>query len=68
VKDYAHIVGNGTKDSDRSNIHTLDWNGNAWYAGKIYNNYTTIDKNNFSIIPYRIVDHGTNGIVFIYEG
>ena len=32
---YAHIVGNGTTNSDRSNAHTLDWNGNAWYAGTV---------------------------------
>lgn len=33
---YAHIVGNGTSDSKRSNAHTLDWDGNAWFAGDIY--------------------------------
>ena len=32
---YAHIVGNGTADDARSNAHTLDWSGNAWYAGKV---------------------------------
>lgn len=32
---YAHIVGNGTSDSVRSNAHTLDWDGNAWFAGGI---------------------------------
>ena len=32
---YAHIVGNGATDDARSNAHTLDWNGNAWYAGSI---------------------------------
>ena len=32
---YAHIVGNGTAEDARSNAHTLDWNGNAWYAGKV---------------------------------
>ena len=32
---YAHIVGNGSNNSTRSNAHTLDWNGNAWYAGKL---------------------------------
>ena len=31
---YAHIVGNGTF-KQRSNAHTLDWDGNAWYAGDI---------------------------------
>lgn len=32
---YAHIVGNGTDTSNRSNAHTLDWDGNAWFAGTI---------------------------------
>ena len=32
---YAHIVGNGTSNNDRSNAHTLDWNGHAWYAGSV---------------------------------
>lgn len=30
---YAHIVGNGTSHTNRSNAHTLDWDGNAWFAG-----------------------------------
>lgn len=33
-KVYAHIVGNGYLGS-RSNAHTLDWNGNAWFAGTV---------------------------------
>lgn len=32
---YAHIVGNGEDDENRSNAHTLDWDGNAWYAGTV---------------------------------
>ena len=32
---YAHIVGNGVYNA-RSNAHTLDWNGNAWFAGDVY--------------------------------
>lgn len=32
---YAHIVGNGTSSGSRSNAHTLDWDGNAWYAGSV---------------------------------
>lgn len=31
---YAHIVGNG-EDGKNSNAHTLDWQGNAWYSGKL---------------------------------
>lgn len=32
----AHVVGNGSTDSKRSNAHTLDWEGNAWFAGDVY--------------------------------
>lgn len=31
---YAHIVGGGS-DAKRRNIHTLDWEGNAEYAGDV---------------------------------
>ena len=33
---YAHIVGNGESDTSPSNAHTLDWDGNAWFAGDVY--------------------------------
>lgn len=32
---YLHIVGNGDSET-RSNAHTLDQHGNAWFAGDIY--------------------------------
>ncbi len=32
---YAHIVGNGANNNARSNAHTLDWDGNAWFAGTV---------------------------------
>ena len=40
---YAHIVGNGTKNN-KSNAHTLDWNGNAWFAGKLSQEGTPTDS------------------------
>lgn len=33
---YLHIIGNGTSDTNRSNAHTVDTSGNAWYAGDVY--------------------------------
>lgn len=33
---YAHIVGNGTSNTKRSNAHTIDWDGNGWFAGNVY--------------------------------
>ena len=32
---YLHIAGNGRSVSELSNAHTLDWEGNAWYAGTV---------------------------------
>lgn len=32
---YAHIVGNGASMLSRSNAHTLDWDGVAWFAGDV---------------------------------
>ena len=53
AKKYAHIVGNGEeKEIDGTwqvvgaNIHTLDWNGNGWYAGNIYVGGTSQDTGN----------------------
>lgn len=40
---YAHIVGNGTQESARSNAHTLDWDGNAWFAGNVRVGGTSYD-------------------------
>ena len=33
---YADIIGNGTSNTARSNAATVDWNGNAWFAGDVY--------------------------------
>ena len=32
---YAHIVGNGTSNTSRSNAYTLDWQGNGTFAGTV---------------------------------
>ena len=37
---YVHIVGNGN-DARRSNAHTLDWSGNAWFSGDVYTGSTS---------------------------
>lgn len=34
---YAEIIGGGTSEYDRKNIRTLDWQGNAVYAGDVTN-------------------------------
>ena len=32
---YQSIVGGGTSEAARKNIYTLDWSGNAWFAGDV---------------------------------
>lgn len=49
---YAHILGNGkynstTKMFERSNAHTVDWEGNVWFRGDVRTgneNYDTGDS------------------------
>ena len=49
---YLHIVGNGTADNKRSNAHTIDKNGNAWFAGDVYVGGTGQDNANAKFIPW----------------
>lgn len=44
--DFVHIVGNGTGNNNRSNAHTLDSSGNAWFAGDIKIGGTGYDDSN----------------------
>lgn len=43
INRYADVVGNGTDANNRSNAYTLDWNGNAWFAGDIKTGGTSYD-------------------------
>lgn len=58
---YCHIVGNGTSDTARSNAHTLDWDGNAWFAGDVYIGGTAMDsgaKKLATEVPVSATDNG----------
>ena len=59
---YAHIVGNGKYDYStltavRSNAHTLDWNGNAWFKGNVSIDGTPTNDN--ELITKKYVDDNT---------
>ena len=49
---YAHIVGNGAGDAKRSNAHTLDWEGNAWFAGKLSQEGTPTENKDLTTKKY----------------
>ena len=54
----AHIVGNG-KYNNRSNAHTLDWSGNAWFAGDIYTGSTSGTNKDDGSVKLPVVYSGT---------
>lgn len=47
---YIHIVGNGVNNDNRSNAHTLDDSGNAWFAGNIKIGGTGYGDSNAKVI------------------
>ena len=49
---YAHIVGNGSSETSRSNAHTLDWDGNGWYAGKLTQEGTPTEDKDLTTKKY----------------
>lgn len=63
---YAHIVGNGVDLDEehyyetgeqvvkRSNAHTIDWDGNGWFAGSVYVGGTSQDD--FTIEKLATID------------
>lgn len=63
---YAHIVGNGWSNGSRSNAHTLDWNGNGWYAGKL--TVGSAPTNNMDVATKQYVDSATSGITTNLSG
>lgn len=59
---YLHIVGNGKNSTMRSNAYTLDWDGNAWYAGNISISGTPTNDND--LITKKYVDDKTASLDF----
>lgn len=63
---YAHIVGNGDDADNRSNAHTIDWEGNGWFAGKIKMGGTSQDDENSvevastSTVDSKVSTHNTS--------
>ena len=57
---YSHIVGNGSLKG-RSNAHTLDWSGNAWYQGNIKTGGTS-----YNDAPNTVITSGS--VVKVWTG
>lgn len=55
----AHIIGNGSSISNKSNAHTLDWQGNAWFAGDVYTGSTSGTNKDDGSVKLPVVYSGT---------
>jgi len=60
---YAHIIGNGyydieNKQTIRSNAHTLDWSGNAWYSGSVESKSVILSSPNGTRYEITVGDDG----------
>lgn len=55
----AHIVGNGGDNYSRSNAYTLDWSGNAWFAGDVYTGSTSGTNKDDGSVKLPVVYSGT---------
>lgn len=62
-KKYAHIVGNGSDENNRSNAHTLDWDGNAWFAGTIEAKTIILRSPNGSRFNLTVSDEGKLNVI-----
>lgn len=67
-KRYAHIVGNGEYSPllpngyRKSNAHTLDWYGNAWFAGEVYVGGTNQDEGSKLANLNEVFDSANNAL------
>ena len=64
---YAHIVGNGTSNTKRSNAHTLDWQGNGWYKGELYTGGTSQSDAN-KVLTTANISFNENGELVVTIG
>ena len=60
---YAHIIGGGADDSNRKNIHTVDWEGNAEYAGNVTSTDSSGNKTSLNDLITGIDLKNTSGHV-----
>ena len=56
---YAHIIGGGTSSTPK-NIHTVDWDGNAYYAGTITCKSIVTEGGSSSVDISELIEYGND--------
>ena len=64
---YLHIVGNGESDSARSNAHTIDKDGNGWFAGAVEGSALILTSPNGTRYQITVSNNGTLSAAEIEE-
>ena len=65
---YAHIVGNGDFITEsRSNAHTLDWDGNAWYAGTVEGSGVILRSSSSESSKTLKLTANDNGVISVFD-
>ena len=67
---YADIIGNGSYNAKRSNAATVDWQGNAWYAGDVYVGSTSgknKDEGSKKLATEEYIDNAINKKIEVSE-
>ena len=64
---YSHIIGNGSSESNRKNIHTVTWGGEGWYLGSVLSdadivayNKDTKKRTSLSQLRLELIDEISN--------
>lgn len=64
---YLHIVGNGDGDTSRSNAHTIDKNGNGWFAGAVEGAALILTSPNGTRYQITVDNAGTLSVIEVTE-
>ena len=64
---YLHIVGNGESDSSRSNAHTVDKDGNGWFAGAVEGTALILKAPNGTRYQITVDNNGTLSTIEIEQ-
>ena len=62
---YLHIVGNGESDSSRSNAHTVDKEGNGWFAGTVEGEALILKSPNGTRYQITVDNNGALSVISI---
>lgn len=65
---FVNIIGNGTNDTERSNVAALDWSGNLYLGGTVYIDSDSTSQNGTSLSEYIATNTSLKLTGILYAG